>query len=289
MPKSSQAARNSCLSAARSSASRRRQAGSILKKENLANVRSAIAVTIAAVVLLVAAAPASAQVTFVLLPQGASVDEVAAAGMSPGLMSAGLGLVPAEQTYLDIGQGNRVFDSLYDSDLSRARVPLNRPVTGPALLRRAESAPAEIEPGLLARTLTRAGERFGVRDASVTQLRRLVAGLRGDDLLIAIERPPPEQDRGLAIGIAGRGYDGNLTSDSTRLDGYVLSTDIAPTILDRLGIAVPSEVSGRPIRGEGGVDSAAVGSLGRRLAVIPERRGPVIGFALLAWFVLLGL
>ena len=29
-------------------------------------------------------------------------------------MSAGLGTVPAEQTYLDIGQGNRVFDSLYD-------------------------------------------------------------------------------------------------------------------------------------------------------------------------------
>jgi hypothetical protein len=93
----------------------------------------------------------------------------------------------------------------------------------------------------------------------------------------------------LSIGIAGRGFDGNLTSDSTRLDGYVLSTDIAPTILDRLGIAVPSEVSGRPIRGEGGVDSAAVESLGRRLAVIPERRGPVIGFALLAWFVLFGL
>ncbi len=32
-------------------------------------------------------------------------------------MSAGLGTVPPEQTYLDIGQGNRVFDSLYDTDL----------------------------------------------------------------------------------------------------------------------------------------------------------------------------
>src|SRR3954454_14228555 len=109
MSKSSQAARNSCLSAARRSASRRRQAGSILKKENLANVRSAIAVTIAAVVLLAAAAPAGGRVSLVVLPQGTSVGEVAAAGMSPGLMSAGLGQVPAEQTYLDIGQGNRVF------------------------------------------------------------------------------------------------------------------------------------------------------------------------------------
>ena len=39
--------------------------------------------------------------------------------MSPGLLSAGLGSVPAEQTYLDITQGNRVFDSLYDSELPR--------------------------------------------------------------------------------------------------------------------------------------------------------------------------
>ena len=114
--------------------------------------------------------------------------------------------------------------------------------------------------------------------------------LRGNDLLIAIEKTAARpKNEALSIGIAGRGFDGNLTSDSTRLDGYVLTTDIAPTILDRLGIAVPSEMSGQPIRGEGGVDPAAVESLGRRMAEIPERRGPVIGFALLAWFVLLGL
>ena len=76
--------------------------------------------------------------------------------------------------------------------------------------------------------------------------------LRGNDLLIAIAKPPPAEDRALAIGIAGRGFDGNLTSDSTRLDGYVLSTDVAPTILERFGVAVPSQMSGQPIRGEGG-------------------------------------
>jgi hypothetical protein len=260
-----------------------------LKKENLANVRSAIAVTIAAVVLLVVAAPASARVTLVLLPQGTSVEDVAAAGMSPGLLSAGLGLVPAEQTYLDIGQGNRVFDSLYDDDLPRARVPLNRPVTDPALLRRAQSAPAEIVPGLLARTLARAGMGLGARDATEAQLRRLVEAVRGDDLLIAIERPPPEKNRGLAIGIAGRGFDGNLTSDSTRLDGYVLATDVAPTILQRLGVEVPAPMSGEPIRSVGEVDPAAVVALGDRMAVISERRGPVIGLSLLVWVLALGL
>src|SRR3954467_11668090 len=55
MPKSSQAARNSCLSALRSSGSRRRQAGSTLKNVNFANVRSAIGVTIALVVVAVGA------------------------------------------------------------------------------------------------------------------------------------------------------------------------------------------------------------------------------------------
>jgi hypothetical protein len=256
----------------------------------LANVRSAIAVTIAAVAALVAATPASARVSVVLLPQGTSVDEVAAAGMSPGLMSAGLGQVPAEQTYLDIGQGNRVFDSLYDpSELPPATVPLNRPVTDAAVLRRAESAPAEIEPGLLARTLARASRGFTVRDVAVGQLPRLVGGLRGNDLLIAIERPPPARNRALAIGIAGRGFDGNLTSDTTRTDGYVLSTDVAPTILERFGIDVPAAMSGQPIRASGAIDTPAIDSRAERMAVISDRRGPVIGLSLLAWVVALGL
>jgi hypothetical protein len=117
----------------------------------------------------------------------------------------------------------------------------------------------------------------------------LAGGLRGNDVLIAVEKPPPAENEPLAIGVAGNGFDGNLTSDSTRLDGYVLSTDVAPTILERFGIAIPSQISGQPIRAEGGIDPAAVESLEDRMAAIPARRGPVIGFALLAWVVALGL
>src|ERR1700750_1651914 len=98
MPKSSQAARNSPLSAARSSGSRRRQAGSILKNENLANVRSAIAMTIALVLLAVAAPAARGdalpEAHLLLLPPKTTVGNLAKAGLSPGLMSAGLGEVP---------------------------------------------------------------------------------------------------------------------------------------------------------------------------------------------------
>jgi len=228
-------------------------------------------------------------VTLVWLPRGMGVRELARLGMSPGLMSAGLGAVPAEQTYLDVGQGNRVFDSLYDSGLPRAVVPLNAPVTDQALLRRAESAPAEIEPGLLAETLAGAGRELEVRDASVGQLETLADEPRGNHLVIAIEKPPPRKNRALAIGIAGSGFDGNLTSDSTRIDGYVLATDIAPTVLDWFGIAVPAQMSGQPIRSEGGIDPGAVEALGERMAVISERRGPVVGLSLLAWVLALGL
>jgi hypothetical protein len=228
-----------------------------------------------------------------------------------------LGSVPAEQTYLDVTQGNRIFDSLYDTDLP-AGCPPNfwRAVTD-----RAASAPAEIVPGLLFSSLEAAGEevsvggrasctfsefpprtappavrkklsgtphrhlhkRFEVRSSSLNDLASLVKDLHDNDLLIAIERPPPAKNEALAIGIAGRGFDGTLTSDSTRTDGYVLTTDVAPTILSRLGVSVPSQMSGQPIRTEGSVDPAAVEALGDRMAVISERRGPVIGLALAIW------
>jgi hypothetical protein len=211
-------------------------------------------------------------------------------GVSPGLLSAGLGEVPAEQTYLDISQGNRVFDSLYDSELPEdVAGGICGPAYSRAVVERAESAPADVVPGLLAATLDAAGASCSVRASSLRRLPSLIVGLRGDDLLIAIERPPPAEGRALAIGIAGRGFDGNLTSDSTRTDGYVLSTDVAPTILHRLGVEVPAEMSGEPIRSEGAVDPAAVESLGDRLAAIPERRGPVIGLGLAIWLAALGL
>jgi len=287
----------------------------------LANVRSAIGITIAAALLLAPASCVGAerhvyvpnfpgpQVVIAFVPDGTTPRELGGAGFSPGLMSAGLGGVPAEQTYLDIGQGNRVFDSLYDP---ADPPPLGRGCRGlPAVQRRAESAPAEIEPALLTDLLIRRGGvsvfaagasscAFGladgngqggggngsldVVDASVAE----AAALRDRaKLVIAIERPPPAKDRQLAIGIAGAGFDGNLTSDSTRLDGYVLSTDVAPTVLDFFGVPIPDKMSGQPIRSVGVVDPAAVESLGDRMAVIAERRGPVIGLALLIWLLAL--
>jgi hypothetical protein len=223
-------------------------------------------------------------VRLVVLPSNATVDELAAAGYSPGLMSAGLGTVPAAQTYLDIGQGNRVFDSLYDEDLpERGEEPA---AWWRAVKERAESAPADIVPGLLASTLRAEGVP--------PRLLRQIAASRPpapnrDRLLIAIARPTGHSDAPLPIGISGPGFDGNLTSDSTRMDGYVLSTDIAPTILDHFGIPIPAGMSGQPIRSEGSVHVAAIESLGARMEVISSRRGPVIGLNIVIWLAALAL
>jgi hypothetical protein len=239
---------------------------------------------------------------------------LAAAGLSPGVMSAGLGAVPANQTYLDVGQGNRVFDSLYDSPLPPLGPEPDCFRWGSEAEERAESAPAEIVPFLLTREIdsvfydskptcvfggvnrtgsTRgSGAALSIEEGSIGRAVRLRMGLRPQDLLIAIARPSGKSDEPLAIGIAGRGFAGNLTSDSTRTSGYVLSTDVAPTILLRLGRLhpeVPAEMSGQPIRSEGAVDPAAIESLVERMDVISSRRGPVIGLNVVIWLAALAL
>jgi hypothetical protein len=256
------------------------------------------------------------------VPSGTSVEDLARVGFSPGLMSAGLGTVTPTQTYLDIGAGNRVFNSLYDDELLPAPGPRAPAAACRAwfakAVERAESAPDEIEPGLLVERLEAAGVAsigsspsacpLGLR-STVGDLARGAGGRDGSGkagvlfaregsvaeaaadanhagprtLVIAIASPIGHSDDPVPIGIAGRGLDGNLTSDTTRTDGYVLSTDIAPTVLEFFGLGVPDQMTGQAIRSEGSVDPAAIESLGARMAVISHRRGPVIGFSLLAW------
>jgi hypothetical protein len=305
-----------------------------LRRRPARDYRSAAVLSLALLGTLHAAPDAGARpatgpapsVTVAFLPKGTSPVGLAAIdGISPGLMSAGLSTVPADQTYLDIGQGNRVFETLYDGGLPR---PLGLGGSVPrrewrAVLERAASAPADIVPGLLATTLERAGQELGARvtplagppvlvaanrrgrveagphclargcpgmtvaSVGIDRLRRLAARRRAGDLVIAIERPPPPRaGRQLSIGIAGRGFEGRLTSDSTRFDGLVLSTDVAPTILERFGLEAPDAMSGREIRAEGEVDAAGLVSLEDRIAAVGPRRGPVIGISLLVWVAL---
>ena len=254
----------------------------------------------------------------VWVPSDTSVTRLAAAGFSPGLMSAGLGTVTATQTYLDLGAGNRAFNSLYDEELPAPPEALGacRPWFRQAVAR-AESAPDEIEPGLLVERLekggvaalgegpsacplgikptgffgqaggTRLGGKglFSVSSGSLASAAGLARQAGPHTIVIAISTPTGTTDDPIPLGIAGSGFDGDLTSDTTRTDGYVTSTDIAPTILDHFGLDVPSQMSGQPIHTEGSVDPVGIESRGARMAVISHRRGPVIGFSLLAWVI----
>jgi hypothetical protein len=244
-----------------------------------------IALLLVGLALAPSPAVAAGRVVLVWLPSETTVSQLARAGLSPGVMSAGLGKVPAEQTYLDIGQGNRIFDSLNDRPLPRRSGDSAR--WWREVVERAESAPAEIVPGLLRSTVEAAGASrgFEIRRAGLDRLPPAASY----DLLIAIARPTGRTDEPLPIGIAGDGFEGDLTSDSTRTNGYVLSTDVAPTILERLGIAVPGEMSGQPIRTEGTVDPAAIESLVARMDVISSRRGPVVGLNVVVWLAALAL
>jgi hypothetical protein len=252
-----------------------------------------------------AAVPPRAYLLFV--PSTTTVGELADAGFSPGLMSAGLGEVTPEQTYLDIGAGNRVFSSLYDEELS----PMPRRHCRAwfvGAVERAESAPDEIEPGLLLEKVSEnaiystsgpascplgsepgresgngRGGLFRVDNVKLGDAVSIARHLPPRGIAIAIAAPTGRSDEPIPIGIAGRGFDGDLTSDTTRTNGYVTSTDVAPTILARFGIEVPGAMTGQPIRSEGSVDPGAIEARGARMAVVSSRRGPVIGWSLLAW------
>ncbi len=284
----------------------------------------ALVATTAALPAIAEAAPDApadeARVTIATLPRGTTLSTIAATTpeLSVGFMSAGLGSVPADQTYLDIGQGSRLFGSLYPEPIPPlfVRGPRVPPRLWNLALQRASEAPAQIDPGLLVGSLAAAGIEAGatpgtqsaallavtpggsverrrecrlgrcpgltVGTVDPAKLPNLVRRLEGDDMLIALERPPP-LGRLLAIGIAGRGFAGDLTSDSTRTDGYVLSTDLAPTILDRYGIEVPDQMTGRVIGSDGSADVESLASRQARLGEITPRRHPVIGVNLMIW------
>lgn len=83
------------------------------------------------------------------------------------------------------------------------------------------------------------------------------------DLLLVVAPNPPRAVREVQLGVAiarGDGFEGGarLTSASTREPGIVTLPDVAPTVLQHLGIERPATMVGRPwiaVPGEGGADA----------------------------------
>ncbi|TML03985.1 MAG: hypothetical protein E6G41_12700, partial [Actinobacteria bacterium] len=262
--------------------------------------------------------------------------------LSLGLVGATQGGYDETQTLLDITQGTRVSSAAYKPK----RVPLlSYYQQGDMALfqgwldarARADSAPADIVPGLLAQTIPGGGAYAGVSGRAqlesipganeagriglvsigkaddvatraqrlLTKRRFVVAGLptnapgdtaveqlikhRAPNELLMVMQTPPQAlaPQLLPIGIVGLGGPSNLTSDSTKLDGIVAGIDLAPTILNWLGLKTPDEMKGQQIKLDGPRDSLALETFNDRLKVVNGRRFPALETVLAAWLLLL--
>lgn len=262
----------------------------------------------------------SGRVTIAAVPSGIGandLDRLRPAGI--GLMNPGLGDVPAAQTWLDISQGARAFDREYDGPLELVLPAARRVLGWGGVRRRAASATLPIRPGLLATVLSRHGImsgatprnglsaiaaadragrlvrtgpecpgfgcRFGltVTSVSLDGAIRLAGGLGREDLLIVIESPPARSGDQLAVALVGSGFRGLLRSPGTRTAGYVLATDIAPTVLAHFGIPVPAAMTGQPLAAEGPIDYPGLERLEGRYQQVGKRRGAALAVPLLLW------
>ena len=113
---------------------------------------------------------------------------------------------------------------------------------------------------------------------------------REDNLLvIVLVAPLADEAEVLPTGarFGGEARHGLLTSSTTRRDGMIAITDYAPTVLRWLGLDIPDEMQGRPMRATGG-SADEVQSLADRLGHIKGRRGPALRAALAAWLLAFG-
>jgi hypothetical protein len=107
-------------------------------------------------------------------------------------------------------------------------------------------------------------------------VRAVLAARRPQDMVFVLQDPNAVPRRLLAAGAAGLAGGRNLRSDSTRTDGLVVTTDVAPTVLGRLGVPIPGAVAGQPIVARGGRSADDLVSLRKRLGVVGPRRWSVV-------------
>ncbi len=123
----------------------------------------------------------------------------------------------------------------------------------------------------------------------LADLRALVAERSSGELLGVVQSSPdgPGGDL-LWSAFAGLGGGGQtLTSQTTNERGLVVSIDIAPTILEHLGLGVPADMRGKPIRLDGRFEGARLRAFKARLQTIGGRRIGAVAWLAAAWALLL--
>jgi hypothetical protein len=121
------------------------------------------------------------------------------------------------------------------------------------------------------------------------QLRELLAARRPADLVLVIQDPSHITRRLVASGAAGLRGGTTLYSDSTRTEGLVSSTDVAPTVLGRPGVPVPDDMTGQSIEARGSARPADLSELRNRYTDLGPRRWAVIWLGLIGAVALAGL
>jgi len=126
-------------------------------------------------------------------------------------------------------------------------------------------------------------------EAGLRALDRLLAARRPEDLVYVVRSPPQGRLRLLETGVAGLGSPGGLiTSATTRRPGLVAATDVAPSVLGRLGVGVDPGMQGRPLEARAGEGPAQARRLAERVGVVVARRLPAVTWFLGGWLALLG-
>ncbi|MFI5008914.1 MAG: hypothetical protein ACHQDY_01420 [Solirubrobacterales bacterium] len=123
--------------------------------------------------------------------------------------------------------------------------------------------------------------------AGDADLRALTAGRPTGELLIVLPRVAPAPGNELLwVSLGGLGGGHTLTSQTTNQRGLVATTDLAPTILEHLGLPVPAAMRGKRIALDGTFEGSHLRSFRARLLVLYPRRLPALACLLAAWALL---
>lgn len=130
----------------------------------------------------------------------------------------------------------------------------------------------------------------------IRELRQILHLRRPGQLVIATQTPPLAPILPLLpIAAAGLGENAGdpvneeatgLSSDTTNLPNLVAGIDIAPTVLDHLGIEIPEAMTGKPIRAEGERQPEELTPFRDRLDDLGPRRTPALAFVFLGWLLI---
>ena len=198
--------------------------------------------------------------------------------LRPGLLGAS---VPGGAAYAGVAGADRL-GAIAAAD-RRGRVPAFS-------IGRAASLPARVEALVAERELVVADLPGGA--SGIADVRALAAARRPTELLIVVQRASDGGAGDELLWAAAAGLNGGggheLTSQTTEQRGLLASVDIAPTILQRIGVqTLPADMRGKPLETDGRLDSSALRSLRVRLGVVGGRRLKALGCLLAAWALLL--